>query len=187
MVNQILSDETEKHQLDMIGMMLGKHMNGVLDIDTMIVKTQERLLNSLEHGIEYTATVNESDDFLRQHVWKKLPMVVMYVDIVGSTQMVLSLPEEKVAMLFSSFTQEMAILIEQNAGMVLKFVGDAVIGYFIDTSNLLASDNAVTCAQSMIKVINDGINPVLAKSDYPELAVKIGIDFGKNMIALFTS
>ena len=186
-MNQILSDETEKNQLDMIGMMLGKHINGALDMDTMVIKTQERLVNSLEHGIEYDGTVEESDNFLREHVWKKLPMVVMYVDIVGSTQMVLSLPEEKVAMLFSSFTQEMAILIEQNAGMVLKFVGDAVIGYFIDASNLLASDNAVTCAQSMIRVINEGINPVLAKSGYPELAVKIGVDFGKNMIVRYGS
>ena len=186
-MNQILSGETEKNQLDMIGMMLGKHINGALDMDTMVIKTQERLMNSLERGIEYDGTTNESDNFLREHVWKKLPMVVMYVDIVGSTQMVLSLPEEKVAMLFSSFTQEMAILIEQNAGMVLKFVGDAVIGYFIDASNLLASDNAVTCARSMIRIINDGINPVLAKSDYPELAVKIGIDFGKNMIVRYGS
>ena len=123
-MSQILSDETEKKQLDMIGMMLGKHIDGVLDMDTMVIKTQERLMNSLERGIEYDGTVDDSDNFLREHVWKKLPMVVMYVDIVGSTQMVLSLPEEKVAMLFSSFTQEMAILIEQNAGMVLKFVGD---------------------------------------------------------------
>ena len=186
-MSQILSDDSEKNQLDMIGMMLGKHMDGTVDTDTMIIKTQERLVNSLEHGIEYDGTVEESDNFLREHVWKKLPMVVMYVDIVGSTQMVLSLPEEKVAMLFSSFTQEMAILIEQNAGMVLKFVGDAVIGYFIDASNLLASDNAVTCAQSMIRVINEGINPVLAKSGYPELAVKIGVDFGKNMIVRYGS
>ena len=96
-----MSDDSEKNQLDMIGMMLGKHMEGTVDTDTMIIKTQESLMNSLERGIEYDGTVDESDDFLRQHVWKKLPMVVMYVDIVGSTQMVLSLPEEKVAMLFS--------------------------------------------------------------------------------------
>ena len=47
----------------MIGMMLGKHMNGTLDMDTMIIKTQERLMNSLERGIEYDGTVDESDDF----------------------------------------------------------------------------------------------------------------------------
>ena len=74
-----MSDETEKKQLDMIGMMLGKHIDGVLDMDTMVIKTQERLMNSLERGIEYDGTVDDSDNFLRQHVWKKLPMVVMYI------------------------------------------------------------------------------------------------------------
>ena len=48
---------TEKNQLDMIGMMLGKHINGALDMDTMVIKTQERLMNSLERGIEYDGTV----------------------------------------------------------------------------------------------------------------------------------
>ena len=49
----------------MIGMMLGKHINGAIDTDTMIIKTQERRVNSLERGIEYDGTVEESDNFLR--------------------------------------------------------------------------------------------------------------------------
>ena len=52
-----MSDDSEKNQLDMIGMMLGKHMEGTVDTDTMIIKTQERLMNSLERGIEYACTV----------------------------------------------------------------------------------------------------------------------------------
>ena len=43
----------------------------------------------------------------------------------------------------------------------LEFVGDAVIGYFIHKSALMAADNAISCAQTMIKIIEDGINPIL--------------------------
>ena len=54
----------------------------------------------------------------------------MYVDLVGSTTMTLEMPAEKIAIIISSFSQEMAAVIRQHQGYVLKFVGDAVIGYF---------------------------------------------------------
>jgi len=34
----------------------------------------------------------------------------------------------------------------------------------------------------MITVIKNGINPILKQYDYPELAVKIGVDEGENVI-----
>ena len=37
----------------------------------------------------------------------------------------------------------------------------------------------------MITVIKNGINPILNQYDYPELAVKIGIDEGKNVIVQY--
>lgn len=37
----------------------------------------------------------------------------------------------------------------------------------------------------MITVIENGINPILNQSDYPELAVKIGIDECENVIVQY--
>ena len=89
-------------------------------------------------------------NFLRKHVFSKLDMVVLYVDLVGSTTMALEMPAEKIAIIISSFAQEMAAVIRQHHGYVLKFVGDAVIGYFVaDNNSLLIADNAVNCAKSM--------------------------------------
>ena len=136
----------------MIDMMLGKQSEKTIDSETMIQETQKRIWKSLKHGIEYDATVDRSDAFLRQHVNEKLHMVVLFVDLVGSTNISLTLPEEKVAIIISSFAQEMALAIKQHNGFVLKFVGDAVIGYFMHTSILIAADNAVSCAQRMIPV-----------------------------------
>ena len=118
-------------QTAIINMLLQRKEKRTLDSDTMILESQERILNSITKGIEYEATVDESDLFLRKHVSEKLPMVVMYVDLVGSTDITLRLPEEKIAIIISSFAQEMAISIKQHNGFTLKFVGDAVIGYFL--------------------------------------------------------
>jgi adenylate cyclase len=115
-------------------------------------------------------------------------MFVLYVDLVGSTNITLELPENKVAIIITCFAQEMAATIRQHNGYVLKFVGDAVIGYFIAEENQLsAADNAVLCGKSMLSVIQKGINPILNQYEYPDLAVKIGIDFGENMIVRYGS
>ena len=172
---------------NMIDMMLGKPSEKTIDSETMIQETQKRIWKSLKHGIEYDATVDRSDAFLRQHVNEKIHMVVLFVDLVGSTNISLTLPEEKVAIIISSFAQEMALAIKQHNGFVLKFVGDAVIGYFIHTSVLIAADNAVSCAQRMIQIMDQGVNPILNNYDYPDLLLHIGLDYGDNMIVRYGS
>ena len=138
-----------------VDMMLGKSNEKVVDSETMIQETQKRIWSSLKKGIEYDATVDRSDAYLRQHVHEKQSMVVMYVDLVGSTDITLTLPEEKVAIIISSFAQEMAFAVKHHGGFVLKFVGDAVIGYFVHASSLIAADNAISAGKSMIKIIQD--------------------------------
>ncbi len=170
----------------MVDMLLSKSSQETLDSDTMILETQKRVWGALKKGYEYSGSINESEQFLRENVFSKLDMVVLYVDLVGSTTMTLEMPEEKIATIISSFSQEMAAVIRQHHGYVLKFVGDAVIGYFVvDENGLLAADNAVNCAKSMISVIQKGINPILNQYDYPDLMVKIGVDFGQNIVVRY--
>ena len=178
-------DETSASNV--VDMMLGKQAEKTIDSETMIQETQKRIWKSLKHGIEYDATVDRSDAFLRQHVNEKIHMVVLFVDLVGATNISLTLPEEKVAIIISSFAQEMALAIKQHNGFVLKFVGDAVIGYFMHTSVLIAADNAVSCAQRMIQIMDQGVNPILNNYDYPDLLLHIGLDYGDNMIVRYGS
>ncbi len=64
----------------------------------------------------------------------------------------------------------------------MKYVGDAVIAFFhIGFNKYLACDKSFRCAESMIDVIENGINPIFEKDGYPKLAVKIGIDEGENV------
>jgi len=189
--DSVIPEESEQEDFgekgSMVDMMLGKSDERVIDSESMIQETQKRIWSSLKKGIEYDATVDRSDAYLRKHVHEKQSMVVMYVDLVGSTDITLTLPEEKIAIIISSFAQEMAFAIKHHGGFVLKFVGDAVIGYFVHTSELMAADNAVSCAKSMLKIIEEGINPILNQYDYPDLFVKIGVDYGTNMIVRYGS
>lgn len=171
---------------NIVDMMLGGGRSGTLDSETLIKEIQKRVWSSLKQGFEHEYPSDESDKFLREHVSSKLPMFVIYVDLIGSTDMTLHLPTEKVAVIVSAFSREMAFVIKNYDGYVLKFVGDAVIGYFVPESNpLLAADDAVNCAKSMISVIERGINPILSEYDYPELRVKIGMDYGENTIVRY--
>lgn len=173
---------------DLVDLLREKKEEKVIDSETMILETQKRVWAALKKGYEYTGIRNESEQFLRKNVFSKLEMVVLYADLVGSTKMALELPEDKLAIIISSFSHEMASVISSHGGYVLKFVGDAVIGYFTASENpLLAADKAVSCAKSMITTIQKGINPILNQYDYPDLMVKIGADFGQSIVVRYGS
>jgi adenylate cyclase len=180
-------EKTPDHKSsDYIDMVLSRKGTKVVDSETLIKETQKRLWASLKQGFEYPLKTDYSEKFLRNLVSSRVDMIVLYVDLVGSTDITLSLPEDKVAIIISSFAQEMAAVIMQHDGYILKFVGDAVIGYFIaEALPLLAADNAVNCAKSMLTVVEKGMNPILNQYDYPELKIKIGMDFGKNIIVRY--
>ena len=74
----------EKQTPNVIDMMLGKKGEPVIDSETMIMETQKRVWGALKKGYEYTGIIDESEKFLREHVFKKINIVVLYVDLVGN-------------------------------------------------------------------------------------------------------
>jgi adenylate cyclase len=112
--------------------------------------------------------------------------MVIYVDLVGSTNMSMTLPVDRLVSIIRAFTNEMSSIIQNHKGYVLKYVGDAVIAFFPSSNNkLLACDNAVYCALSVMRVVWNRINPILNQYDYPELRIKIGLDEGENIIVQY--
>jgi len=173
---------------NIIDMLLSKDPDKTIDSDTLIKNVRDRINKALEKGYQYTRVIDSSEKFLRKNVFGQIDMAVLYVDIVGSTKMSMTLPPDKLSIIISSFSQEMSYVIEQFHGYVLKFVGDAVIGYFAEneTNQIPAIYNAVGCAESMIKVVKQGINPILIKKvGLSEISIKIGIDFGNNTVVRY--
>ena len=181
-IENLLSPKTPS----IVDMLLGRGTEKVVDSETLITEVHDRVLKSLNHEFLYSTVTEESEIFLREKVLQSMNMAVLFVDLVGSTDMILNLPKEKLAIVFTTFAQEMAYVIKRHEGFVLKFVGDAVIGYFV-AEDLSASvaNRAVTCAESMLKILKLGINPILKNNNLPELKIKIGIDYGENTIVRY--
>jgi class 3 adenylate cyclase len=99
----------------------------------------------------------------------------------------MTLPTEKLATIVQAFTQEMSLLISSYGGHVFKYVGDAILAFFFlnDNNLYLPCSNAVNCARTMIRVMQDGVNPILNDNDYPEMGIRIGIDAGQNMVVQY--
>ena len=182
-LDSLLSDKTQ----NIDDVLLSQKDVKVVSSKTLIEEVQKRVYLALKQDSPYSDVTEESDEFLRSHIFSSISMVVLYVDLVGSTQLVLELPQKQLASIVSSFAQEMAYVIKQHNGYVLKFVGDAVIGYFVNKDGMRVADSAVSCAESMIKVVKVGINPLLQQYDYPDLKIKIGMDYGENVIIRYGS
>ena len=158
----------------------------VVDTSTLVSQTQNRMEKALNGHYHYDSSLKDSQGFLFKYVNSKLSLVIMYADLVGSTNMTMTLPVDKMVTIIRAFTYEMTSTVRSYGGFVLKYVGDAIIAFFPSGYNkLLACDKAVQCAKSMITVIKNGINPILKLNDYPDLCVKIGIDEGENVIVQY--
>jgi adenylate cyclase len=155
----------------------------VVDTQTYISEVQARTWKALKRGMRFKVLTNSSDEFLRRYANSKVRLVVMYADMVGSTRLSRALPVERLAVIIQTFTQEISLLTLNFDGLVLKYVGDAVISYFPAVNNLLlACDKAVNSAIAMFDALEHGINPVLEEYDYPTLAMKISIDAGEHSV-----
>ena len=135
-------------------------------------------------------SIRRGQKFLLNHVSSKIPLIIVYADLVGSTRMSMTLPIDNLITIIRAFTHDISYAADRYDGYVLKYVGDAVISFFPgrvnDNNKYLASDASVECGKSMVNTIKEEINPVLNKRyGYPELFTKIGIDAGENAIVQF--
>lgn len=157
-------------------------------IHSCVKKCQKRITHLLDRDFEYHhLAITRSNKFLRNHDSEKMKMFVLFVDLGGSTRMSSELSPDALAKIIRLFSQEMAYIIEYYDGFVLKYVGDAVIGYFPTRQIQTTAKNTIFCAQAMMSVIKNAINPILQKSQYPNLQIKITIDFGNNNIVRYGS
>jgi adenylate cyclase len=132
----------------------------------------------------FSSNTKSSELFLHSHKGSKVNLVILYVDLVGSTRMSVILELADLVRILQIFIQEMSIVAVKNHGHILKYVGDAMIVYFPVEGNDFSSptNNAILCASNMLLVLDQGINSVLQELGFPKLEIKIGIDSGENAI-----
>src|SRR5215208_3740142 len=165
------------------------YLDAVISIDLAIKHAQYSMWKALKGEVpEFNVSMmEEAQNVLEKYAKSKVTFVILHIDIVGSTAMSMILPVERLATIIQTFTQEMSLIIAAYGGYVLKYVGDSVLAFFPVTleNKYLPCANAVNCAHSMIKIMHEGLNPILSEYDYPEMGVRVGIDMGENMVVQY--
>jgi adenylate cyclase len=190
-IRKVLSDDKRKEKSikqvsdsSSLGMF---YLDSVIDTERSIKDAQERMWKALKLEPKFDIPLEQTQEILEKFCDSKIILAILHVDLVGSTKLSMTLPTEKLATIVQAFTQEMSLLISAYGGHVFKYVGDALLAFFFlsDNNLYLPCSNAVNCARTMIRVMQNGINPILNDNDYPEMGVRVGIDVGENVIVQY--
>jgi adenylate cyclase len=100
----------------------------------------------------------------------EIEVAVLFADVVGSTELYEALGDVKARDTITRCLEIMKGATEQNAGSVIKTIGDEVMATFP------TADDALNAAREMQSAIEKG--DVLAGEGVP-LAIRVGCDFGK--------
>ena len=147
------------------------------------------ILDNLWPKVIHTS-VRRGQNYLLDHISTKIPIIIIYADLVGSTKMSMTLPIDNLVSIVRIFDYHISNVVDTLGRYVLKYAGDAVISFFpsrIDNQNkYLSSDAAIESGKLMINSIEEEVNSFMHKIyKYPELSVKMGIDVGENAIVQF--
>ena len=183
-----LSSSLSSIRKDSVPLISKLYLDKAVNIDYAIKYAQTRVWKALKVKSDFDISMEETQNNLKNYAESKTTFLILYIDLVDSTRLSMTLPVNRLATIIRAFSQEISLIISAYGGYVLKYIGDAILAYFpVDSSDDFhaRSINAVSCACSMIKVICQGINPILNQYDYPELRVRIGLDIGENAVVQF--
>jgi adenylate cyclase len=154
------------------------------DKSIIVKESQKRIKKALVQGFEYHHLAIAKSDHLRNRTAQRLDFAVIYVDLVNSTRMSTELAPDFLSKIVTVFSQEVSYVIEHFGGLVLKFVGDASIGYFLSGHNF---DDIVLCGESVVYVVRNAINSLLLQMGHAGIEVKVTSDYGQHTIVRYGS
>ena len=152
----------------------------------LLEQARARVTRTLMDGMRLNMSTEEAEKLLKRHVNTKINLVTMFVDINDSTQMSLSLPQDKFALVVQTFAQEVSIAVLGYGGYVFKYEGDAIIILFsADFDEIKACENALRCSTAILGILREVINPIFRTNDLPEITVRIGLAYGYTLVVLY--
>jgi adenylate cyclase len=151
----------------------------------------------IENAIEYVATrkseiaskldghgetptfEDKSEAFLRTLEKDATSFVIMSVDLQGSTAVSQAVAPAEYASAITVILDELALVVAQFRGHVLKYTGDGLIAYFTPPSYNRMNDLALDCALTIRHLLYEALFPALADRGMPALDARIGLDTGE--------
>ena len=111
---------------------------------------------------------------------------ICFIDIIGSSHITSSLQTSaKLKSFYTVFINEITAIIKNHGGKILKTVGDGIIFFFPETSNIQnkeAFKDALECLLNMISS-RDEINDKLQRAILVTISYRISADYGKLEVA----
>jgi len=158
------------------------YLDAVVNVELAIKQAQNSMWEVLNSKSIFDISMEETHRILQKYAKSKVTLVILHIDVVDSTKLSMILPIDRLTTIIQAFSREMSLIIAAYGGYILKYMGDAILAFFpvniLDVYKGLPCINAINCARSMIKVVQQGINPILEQNGYPEISVRIGIDVG---------
>jgi adenylate cyclase len=100
-------------------------------LDVIMKKSQSRMWKTLNGEPQFVISIAETQNVLGKFAGSKVYFVILNVDLVASTKLSMTLPLDRLTRLIQSFNQEMSLIVKDFGGFVLKYVGDAVLAFFV--------------------------------------------------------
>jgi ferritin-like metal-binding protein YciE len=79
------------------------------------------ILDNLWPKIIHTS-IKRGQKFLLNHISSKIPLIIIYADLVGSTSMSMTLPVDNLVTIIRAFTHQISHVVDSHDGYVLKYV-----------------------------------------------------------------
>ena len=123
---------------------------------------------------------NEKEEAFTVIVGKPTHFCVGIVDMVNSTKNVARLPPNKSSRYYEIFLNNMAKVVRQYNGKILKTMGDSLLFYFPDTSFSERKFGFLSCLECGFKMIetHDKLKKLLADEKLPPIDFRISFDYG---------
>ncbi len=112
---------------------------------------------------------------------------ISIVDIVGSTQITSKLYYSgKIKKFYTVFINEIANIVKQYDGRILKTVGDGVIFFFPQTSTIENIESFKQTLECLLQMVSSRqvINSKLRNESLPDISYRISADYGKLEVAM---
>lgn len=118
-------------------------LDNTVNTDIAIKNAQVRMWKALRSEPEINLSMERTNEVLRAFAKSKVTLVTLNIDLVDSTELSISLPLERLSTILQTFMQEVASVIISYGGYMLKYVGDAVLGFFVVNTKYGFENNMV--------------------------------------------
>jgi len=109
-------------------------------------------------------------------------VTMFFSDIAGFTTIVEKLPPERSLLLLSRYFNDMSTVIDSQNGIVIEFIGDAILAVF--GAPVKIKDHQEACVKATLRMLRalDRVNTWAAARHLPQVSIRCGMHTGEVLV-----